>query len=68
MFCIAWTTAGYFAGLSIGFAAMACLAIIFGVTTHSRRRRIWRAVAVFVALHGMLHLPPVALRDPVMVN
>lgn len=52
MFCIAWTTAGYFAGLSMGFAGMACLAIIFGVTTHSRRRRIWTAVAGFVALHG----------------
>ena len=51
-FCIAWTSAGYFTELSIGFASVACLAIIFGVTTHSRRRRIWRAAAVFVAFHS----------------
>lgn len=53
MFCVGWITAGYLAELSIGFAGVACLAIIFGVTTHSRRRRIWRAVVGLLALHGM---------------
>ena len=51
-FCIAWTTAGYISELGAGFAAVSCLALVFGVTTHSRRRRIWRAVAVLVGLHG----------------
>lgn len=51
-FCIRWTTAGYFAELAAGFAAVSCLALVFGVTTHSRRRRIWRAVAALVGLHG----------------
>lgn len=51
-FCIQWTTAGYFAELAVGFAAVSCLALVFGVTTHSRRRRIWRAVAALVGLHA----------------
>ncbi|KAK7692595.1 hypothetical protein QCA50_004227 [Cerrena zonata] len=29
---------------------------LFGVTTHSRRRRIWRAAAVFVAFHTLLQI------------
>lgn len=53
LFCAVWSTAGYFTELSIGLAAVACLTLVFGVSTHSRRRRIWRAVAVLVALHGM---------------
>ncbi|CAL1707161.1 unnamed protein product [Somion occarium] len=61
MFCVAWTTAGYFTELSIGFAVVACLAIIFGVSTHSRRRRIWRAVAGFVALHAASQLTTFAI-------
>lgn len=52
LFCIEWTSAGYFAELAAGFAAVSCLAIVFGVTTHSRRRRIWRVVATLVALQG----------------
>ncbi len=51
-FCMIWSTAGYFGELGIGFAAIACLAILFGVTTHSRRRRIWKSASVLVALHG----------------
>ncbi|KAI0793212.1 hypothetical protein C8Q75DRAFT_749328 [Abortiporus biennis] len=56
LFCVEWTTAGYLTELSAGFGVVACLAIIFGVTTHSRRRRIWRAVAALVALHASLQL------------
>ncbi|KAI0355684.1 hypothetical protein OH77DRAFT_1424625 [Trametes cingulata] len=50
-FCMVWGTASYFGSLGIGFAAVACLAIGFGVSTHSRRRRIWKSVSVLVALH-----------------
>ena len=51
-FCVWWTTAGYFAELGAGFAAVSLLALVFGVTTHSRRRRIWKAVAALVGLHS----------------
>ncbi|KAI0341902.1 hypothetical protein BDW22DRAFT_1413738 [Trametopsis cervina] len=51
-FCIEWTTAGYLSELATGFGAVSCLAIVFGVTTHSRRRRIWSVVATLVALHA----------------
>jgi hypothetical protein len=51
-FCAAWTTASYVEELGIGFGAVAVLAIVFGLSTHSRRRRIWKAVAWLVALHG----------------
>ncbi|TBU48621.1 hypothetical protein BD309DRAFT_949156 [Dichomitus squalens] len=50
-FCMIWGTSSYFAELGIGFAVVACLAIIFGVTTHSRRRRIWKSASFLVALH-----------------
>ncbi|KAH8083746.1 hypothetical protein BXZ70DRAFT_957954 [Cristinia sonorae] len=55
-FCIVWTTAGYLTELSAGLAVVASLSIIFGVSTHSRRRRIWRAVAGFVGLHTALQI------------
>ena len=51
-FCIAWTTAGYLTEMGALMAVVASLAIVFGVTTHSRRRRIWRVVAWFVAFHS----------------
>ena len=51
-FCMIWSTAGYFGELGIGFGAVSCLAILFGVTTHSRRRRIWKSVSVLVLFHG----------------
>lgn len=51
-FCMIWGTATYFSELGIGFAVVACLAIAFGVTTRSRRRRIWKSASVLVALHG----------------
>ncbi|KAH9931178.1 uncharacterized protein BXZ73DRAFT_101759 [Epithele typhae] len=50
-FCMIWSTAGYFGELGIGFAIVSCLAILFGVTTRSRRRRIWKSASVLVALH-----------------
>ncbi|KAI0769445.1 hypothetical protein BD413DRAFT_558430 [Trametes elegans] len=50
-FCMVWGTGSYFGELGIGFAVVACLAIMFGVSTHSRRRRIWKSVSVLVALH-----------------
>lgn len=50
--CVMWSTAGYLSELSAGFGVVACVAILFGVSTHSRRRRIWRAVAWLVAFHG----------------
>lgn len=51
-FCVLWTTAGYLAELGAGFAVVSCLALVFGVSTRARRRRIWEAVAVLVAMHG----------------
>ncbi|TFY62245.1 hypothetical protein EVG20_g6777 [Dentipellis fragilis] len=51
-FCTAWSSAGYLAELSVTFGAAALLSLIFGVSTHSRRRRIWKAVAVLVTAHG----------------
>jgi hypothetical protein len=56
-FCASWTTAGYVVELGIGFGVTALAAIVFGVSTHSRRRRIWKAVAWLVAFHGMLCIP-----------
>lgn len=52
-FCNAWTSAGYFEQVAIGFAALSLAAILLGISTHSRRRRIWRAVAGLVALQGV---------------
>lgn len=53
-FCSLWWTAGYSAELGIVFGAAAAFALVVGVTTGSRRRRVWRAVAGLVALHGTL--------------
>ncbi|KDR75904.1 hypothetical protein GALMADRAFT_226564 [Galerina marginata CBS 339.88] len=47
-FCIAWTSAGYIDQIALGFAALSLVTILFGVSTHSRRRRIWTAVAGLV--------------------
>jgi len=55
-FCTAWTSAQYTYNLSIGFAAMALVSVIIGATTHSRRRRVWRAVAALVALSTVFQL------------
>jgi len=55
-FCTAWTSARYATELAMGFAALALVALTIGVSTHSRRRRIWRAVAGLVALHAVFQL------------
>jgi len=55
-FCVAFTSARYSTELGIGFAAMALVALLIGVSTHSRRRRIWRAVAGLVVLHAIFQL------------
>ncbi|KAM5533714.1 hypothetical protein V8D89_012587 [Ganoderma adspersum] len=50
-FCMIWSTSRYFGELGVGFAVVACLAILFGVTTHSRRRRIWKTASALVVFH-----------------
>ncbi|KAJ7770238.1 hypothetical protein DFH07DRAFT_806229 [Mycena maculata] len=55
-FCAAWTSAGYAVELAIGFGALSLVTILIGISTHSRRRRIWRAVAGLVILHSVLQL------------
>jgi len=60
-FCTAFTSARYATELGMGFAAMALVALLIGVSTHSRRRRIWRAVAGLVALHATFQLVAFAL-------
>jgi len=52
IFCAAWTSARYFTEWGIWFSAAALVALLFGISTHSRRRRVWRAVAGLVLLHG----------------
>ena len=54
-FCTAWVSARYAVELGIGFAALSMFAILVGVSTGSRRRRIWKAVAGLVFLHGEYH-------------
>ncbi|KAF5385914.1 hypothetical protein D9615_002548 [Tricholomella constricta] len=56
MFCDAWTSARYLEELAVWCAAASLCAIAFGVSTHSRRRRIWRAVAGLVLLHAAFQL------------
>jgi hypothetical protein len=60
-FCTSWTTAGYASGLAIGFGAITLLSLIIGVSTHSRRRRIWRAVAGLALLHSAMQLVAFAI-------
>ncbi|KAI0027704.1 hypothetical protein K488DRAFT_90538 [Vararia minispora EC-137] len=52
-FCVAWATASYLYEVGIGFNVLALLAIVFGVSTHSRRRRIWKAVAVLIFIASL---------------
>ncbi|KAF8161085.1 hypothetical protein B0H34DRAFT_653382 [Crassisporium funariophilum] len=51
-FCAAWTSAGYLDQIALGFVSVSLAAILFGVSTHSRRRRIWRAVVALVLLQA----------------
>jgi hypothetical protein len=52
LFCVGWTSAGYLALLAVGYGISALLALLVGVSTHSRRRRVWKAVAGLVTLNG----------------
>jgi len=67
-FCTAFTSARYATELGIGFAALALVALLIGVSTHSRRRRIWRAVAGLVALHATFQLIAFALITEIYHN
>ncbi|KAJ3866589.1 hypothetical protein EV359DRAFT_36321 [Lentinula novae-zelandiae] len=60
-FCAAWTSAGYAVEISIGFAVLALFAILIGVSTGSRRRRIWKAVAGLVALQSVMQIVAFAI-------
>ncbi|KAF9012318.1 hypothetical protein BDQ17DRAFT_1343674 [Cyathus striatus] len=55
-FCAAWISAGYLDEVAIGFAAVSLVSILFGVSTHSRRRRIWRAVAGLTLFQAVCQL------------
>jgi len=52
-FCSAWTSAGYLVELAIGFGALSLVAILVGVSTLARRRRVWRAVAGFIIFQSV---------------
>jgi len=45
----------------VGFGALSLMAILFGVSTHSRRRRIWRAVAGLVMLQATCQIATFAI-------
>ncbi|KAI9509731.1 hypothetical protein F5148DRAFT_710375 [Russula earlei] len=55
-FCVEWITAGYSAQLAVGFGIMALLALLIGVSTHSRRRRVWKAVAGLVTFNALFSM------------
>jgi hypothetical protein len=40
------------AQIAVGFSAMALFSLLIGVSTHSRRRRVWKAVAGLVTFNG----------------
>jgi hypothetical protein len=52
LFCVEWTSAGYLAHMALGFSVMALFSLLIGVSTHSRRRRVWKAVAGLVTFNG----------------
>ncbi|KAF7315654.1 hypothetical protein MIND_00080900 [Mycena indigotica] len=60
-FCAMWASARYATEVAIGFGALALVAIAIGVSTHSRRRRIWKAAAGLVTIHALLALTAFAL-------
>lgn len=51
-FCTLWWTAGYAAETSVVFGGVAALGIIIGLSTRSRRRRMWKAIAGLEVFHG----------------
>lgn len=50
--CNAWTSTYYLDQIAIGIGAVALVAVLFGVITHSTRRRMWKTVAGLVFLVG----------------
>lgn len=50
--CALWSSAAYVAVISAALGVTAALGLIFGVTTRSRRRRVWKAVVALVGWHG----------------
>lgn len=48
-FCATWTGAAYVDYVGIGFAVVALASVLFGVSTRSRRMRIWKALAGLAA-------------------
>lgn len=56
LFCAEWTSAGYSAQLGIGFGVLALVTLLFGVSTHSRRRRVWIAVAGLITLNALFSM------------
>lgn len=56
LFCAEWTSAGYSAQLGIGYGVMALVTLLFGVSTHSRRRRVWKAVAGLITLNALFSM------------
>jgi len=67
-FCGAWISAGYIDELAIGFASVSLVAILFGVTTHSRRRRIWRAVFGLLLFQTVCQIATFALITDLYYN
>ncbi|KAJ7188259.1 hypothetical protein C8R46DRAFT_979288 [Mycena filopes] len=61
LFCAAWASAGYAVQIAIGFGALSLAAILVGVSTHSRRRRIWRVAAGLIVLHAAFQVAAFAL-------
>ncbi|KAF9268873.1 hypothetical protein L218DRAFT_977301 [Marasmius fiardii PR-910] len=60
-FCPTWVSAGYAVELGIGFAVLSLFAILVGVSTGSRRRRIWKAVAGLIFLHAVFNIVAFAI-------
>jgi len=67
-FCSAWVSAGYIDELAIGFASVSLFAILFGVTTHSRRRRIWKAVSGLILLQAVCQISTFAIITEMYYN
>jgi len=67
-FCTEFTSARYATELGVGFSALSLVALAIGLSTHSRRRRIWRAVAGLLALHSIFQLITFALITDIYVN
>jgi len=55
-FCTAWSSARYFEEIAAWSAGVTLLAIGFGASTGSRRRRVWRVVAGLVMVHAIFQI------------